>query len=76
MMHARERGRALGRIQSSPPLRRRADWPFLKAATAVGANIVQGMLHTMRAKCALERANPRIERVRRQILVTKFAIWS
>lgn len=58
------------------PIRRRSDRPRNKPAAAVGADIAQDRFDTDRTERAFIRANPRLQRVRRQRLVAMFAGWS
>ena len=57
-----------------PPLVRGPDRPRHKAAAAVRADIVQLVLDAIRAERAFIGADPRVHRIRRQVLVAIFAV--
>ena len=73
-MHALVRGQLLDDAYAGPPLGRGPDRPRHEATAAVRADIVQLGVDAIRAERAFVGANPRLRRVRRQILVAIFAV--
>ena len=62
-------GRVFAQKIVAIPVMRGPDRPMLKPSPAIGADIVQNMLHAIRTERALITANPRLRRIRQQRLV-------
>ena len=75
-MHALVRRRLLRHRHARPPFLRGPDRPRHKTAAAVRADIVQLVLDAVRAERAFIGADPRLRRIRRQVLVAIFAVRS
>src|SRR5215475_6890830 len=73
-MHALVRRLMLGDAYASPPFARRADRARYEAAAAVRADIGKLGLDAIGAEGAFVGADPRVKRVRRQVLVAIFAV--
>jgi hypothetical protein len=73
-MHPLVRGQLLRHAHPRPPLGRWPDRPRRKAATAVRADVMQLVVHAIRAERAFVGTDPRVGCVRRQILVAIFAV--
>src|SRR5882724_7154968 len=68
-MHALVRRRLLDDACARPPFLRGADRPRRKAAAAVWADIIDLGRDAVRAEGAFVGADPRVQRVRRKVLV-------
>ena len=73
-MHALVRRQLLGDAHAGPPLGRGPDRPRRKTAAAVRADIVQLVVDAIRAERAFVGTDPRVRRIRRQVLVAIFAV--
>ena len=73
-VHPLVRRRLLDDAHARPPLLRRPDRPRRKTAAAVRADIVKLGLDAIRAERAFIGADPRLRRIRRQVLVAIFAV--
>ena len=67
--HAPRRRRTRRRREARPPFARRPDRPRRETAAAVWADVLEQRLDAIRAEGALEGADHRVGRVRRQVLV-------
>src|SRR5258708_8033970 len=75
-MHALVRRQLLDGADAGPPFPGRPDRPRHEAAAAVRAYVVQLGLDAVRAEGAFVSADPRLHRIRRQVLVAIFAVRS
>src|SRR5581483_4310376 len=73
-MYTLGRGGALGDAQTGPPLGHWANGPRRETAAAIRADIMQDGLHAVGAEGAFIRADARVGRIRRQVLVAIFAV--
>lgn len=53
-----------------------SDRPINETATAIGADIIEGVGYAIHAKCTLVSAYTRFVAIRREIPVTGLAIWT
>src|SRR5919108_4360872 len=75
-MYPLVRWRMLHYAHARPSFDRGPDRPPLKAAAAVRADVVQLGLDAIRAERAFVGTDPRVRRIRRQVLVAIFAVRS
>src|SRR5262249_17002018 len=73
-VHALGRRRAGRDADPRPPFALRADRPRPEAAAAVRTDVVQVRFNALRTKSALEGADPRRGRLRRQVAIAPLAV--
>ena len=76
MMSDDDAGRLGLQVVVALPVPGRADWPWTKTAAAGRAHVRENLLHTSRAKRALEAADARLGRLRGQGLIAVFTRWA